>query len=223
MILKFGIGLLFVENPVPKLSVEVMFMQYLASHYWQSADENSPSLLLQQVYHKQKRLPVLLACVGSSHTDSFCGKRLMAGLTDWFYETGLQFAAQKGEKGISGIGRKVEGYLRKEKGIPEDLELSGIFCVGSSFVMWKRGEGKIWFLNQRNQNGQVTELHPMSFQNGFLESNVGLILGSSSFGQPKPVNANRWKDDRQVEEYLREMGEKTKTGGGKVAVMLVTK
>jgi len=223
MILKFGIGLLFVENPVPKLSVEVMFMQYLASHYWQSADENSPSLLLQQVYYKRKRLPVLLACVCNSHTDSDFGKSLMRGLTDWFYETGLPFAALKGEKGIWGLRRKAEGYLRKEKGIPEDLELSGILCVGSSFVMWKRGEGKIWFVNQRNQHAQITELHPMLFQNGFLQRNVGLILGTGSFGQPQPVNGKQWQEESQVKEYLRQMGTGMKAGEGKGAVMLVTK
>lgn len=217
---------------VPKVSVEDRAMQYLASHYWHSANENSPSLLLQQMYHKQKQLPVLMACVCSNDINSRLGKTMVTGLADWFYATGLPLVDSKGEKGIAKIGRKLERYLNQQKNIMEGIRLSGVFCVGEVLFLWKKGGAKIWLMNQRNLNAHVTELYPgkedergLVFQKGFIQREVGLLLSTESFGHPKVVNVKEWKDQSGVEKCLQEMGcEATARGAEKIgAILLITK
>ena len=207
-------------------------MQYFASHYWQTADEKSPSLLLQQVYHKQKNIPVVFACVCDSRTNPRWGKSMLTRLTDWFYEKGLFLAVRKGGKGILGIRRELERYLNQEEFLPEDLELSGIFCVENALFLWKRGEGRIWLSNQKNLNPHISELHPeemgkkgILFQNGFIQKEVGILLGTNSLGQPKPADVRGWKDSKQMEKYLQEIGEQAaRRGKEKIgAIFLMTK
>lgn len=194
-------------------------MQYIASHYWQCANENSPSLLLQQVYHKEKKLAVLLACVCSE-------KWVITGLADWFYGTGLPLVDRKGKKGISQIGKNLERFLRQQKSNREEVWISGALCVGDALYLWKYGETKIWYLNQRNLKPHIGEWYPegkdkngLVFQKGFLQSEVGILLGTKSFPQPEPVNVKGWKTQREVEEWLQEQGKRTAAA----AILLIAK
>lgn len=197
-------------------------MQYLASCHWQSANENSPSLLLHQVYHKQKALPVLMACVCSHDRTSMLEKRMVTGLTDWFYETGLFLVDRKGERGISTIGRKLECYLNQSQNIMEGIRLSGVFCVGNFLFLWKQGGGKIWLMNQKNGKDNITEWYPepadgrLVFQKGFVQREVGILVSTNALTQPEPVNVKACKDREGVKKCLEKMETE-------VAILLITK
>lgn len=198
-------------------------MQYLASHCWHSANENSQSLLLQQVYHKQRQLPVLMACVCSSEIKSGSGKRLVTGLAEWFFETVLPLVDCKGEKGVFKLGKRLERYLNQSISIMEGICLSGVLGVGNSLLLWKLGGGKIWLLNQKNGNDHIAEWYPLAddesglvFQKGLIQRDVGLLLSTNSLGQPGPVNVIKCKDQAEVEKCLEKMGMEA-------AVLLITK
>lgn len=198
-------------------------MQYLASHCWHSANENSQSLLLQQVYHKQRQLPVLMACVCSSEIKSGSGKRLVTGLAEWFFETVLPLVDCKGEKGVFKLGRKLERHLNQSENVMGGISLSGVLCVGNSLLLWKLGAGKIWLLNQKNGKDHVTEWYPgaeikggLVFQKGIVQSEVGLLLSTNSLGRPETVNVKACKDQNGVEKCLEKMGMEA-------AILLITK
>lgn len=198
-------------------------MQYLASHYWHSANENSPSLLLQQVYHKQKELTVLLACVCSNGGNSISGKRMVTGLADWFYEIGLPFVDRKGTKGISKLGRLLEYYLNQPQNSMEEICMSGLFCVGSSLFLWKRGGAKLWLLNEKKLEAHILELFPekegergLVFRRGCIQRNVGVLLSTEFCGQPEPMKVKNGQEYNQMENYLRELG-------SEAAILVMTK
>lgn len=208
-------------EPGSECILEGKSMQYLASHYWRSTTENSPSLMLQQVYHKQRQLPVLMACICSDDKNSLLGKRMITGLTDWFYETGLSLVARKGEKGIGKIGKKLECYLNQPQNDMDGMHLSGVFCVGNSLVLWKMGGAKVFLLNQRNGNAHVTEWYPEMvggpvFQRGLIQRETGIFLSAKFSGLPKPVSVKACKEQMEVENCLKKMS-------AEASILLITK
>jgi len=212
-------------------------MQYLASHYWQSADDRSVSLLLQQVYHKRKRIPVLMACVCTNEGNLHMGKNIITKLADWFWETGLPCSVQKGEAGIEKVRRKLEDYLKQENMFLEDVSLSGVFGVGKSLFLWKKGECKIWLLNERNLHSQITEIelgekeeNQMVFRSGVIENGAGLLLGSASFEEgiagtraEQCLDVRMLRGQKRLEKRLQELGNAVMKKGGKNtgAIMIV--
>lgn len=188
-------------------------MQYLAAHYWYSSNENSPSLLLQQVYHKEKELPVLLACVCCNDGKSVLGKRMVTGLADWFYETCLPFVDRKGRKGIPRLRRMLEGYLNQSRNSGERIWMSGVLCVGTTLFLWKLGRAKIWLLNEKNLEPHIQELFPekeeegkLIFRQGRMQANVGILLSPKFSGQPEPLNVKKVQSHSHIESYLRNLG-----------------
>ncbi len=197
-------------------------MQYLASHYWQSADEHSVSLLLQQVYHKRKQLPVLMACVCTD-------ENITTKLVDWFWKIGLPLSVRKGEAGIEKVRKKLENYLKRENISAEGVSLSGVFCVGNMLFFWRKGQMRIRLMNERNFHAQMTEVElgedaekRMVFRSGVIQSGVGLLLGTSSFEEwIVGMNPAEYPDVRMLyerghlEECLQKLGNAAVEKGGK--------
>ncbi len=214
-------------------------MQYLAAYYWQSANRNSSSLMLQQVYHKRRKLPVLMACVCLNQTDKNNGKKMITRLTDWFYGKVLPLCAGKGEKGIAIIDKSLKSFLKKEETNLKGVQMSGVFCVGNFLCFWEQGEQNIRLLNLRMHDSQMKELQMekseeqrIVFQSGVMQPGVGILLGTHGFyaGIPANVlkdclNIKELRDQGHVEKRLQELGELGEARGGVdiSAVLLVTR
>ena len=118
-------------------------MEYDTTYLWQDFAEDGPSLSLQQVYHKKKKLPVVFACMGWAAEE----------LTDWFYAVGLSLCLRKGEAGMYDLGHKLYRQLRRsirkqKKENPESLtgessSFIGILGVGRRLCIFSLGEAAL--------------------------------------------------------------------------------
>ena len=212
-------------------------MQYFATYYWQAVDENATSLVLQQAYHKRRRMPVLLACVCTDRAAHHNGRRIGEKLTDWFYGTALPFCGKSGVKGMDTAAEHLNKMLAQSMKSVE-MDIAGIFCAGSSFQLFQQGDTKISILNDRNHHANCRELkmdagvEGIAIQRGILQRNVGILLASEGFQSPVPrtvmeeclqVREMRSKD--RLDARLRELGGFAEERGGRDmgAVMLVSR
>lgn len=214
-------------------------MQYLAAHYWQSANENPPSFLLQQVYHKKRKLPILITCMCECEKERVIGERIVTDLADWFYEVALPLCVQKGELAIEGIGKSLKNCLKTEEENLEGVWLSGLFCVGRMLCFWGHGEANVRLLNTKKQASQIKELKigdargpEISLCSGMMEPGVGILLGTKDFYRGIPLKVMEECLDKKelvdlpcMERRLSELGNMAEANGGmnRLAVLLVTK
>lgn len=221
-------------------------MQYFATHYIQSANENAVSLVLQQAYHKRRRMPVLLACVCTESgrkwdCDMEVKRKVVASLADWFYGQGLELCGKNGEKGMDNITHSLEQVLNKKLSVGREgspLQFSGILCVGQQFLLFRQGEQEIILLNTRNcrvsssaltiQQGNAGNVY---FQSGAIQKGVGILLATKSFYASTPRNAleecldvREMGTQEQAESRLRELGHFAEAQGGEHmgAILIVT-
>lgn len=185
-------------------------MQYFVSHYWQQEGTNGASLVLQQAYHKRRRMPVVLAAVGQEGSCEFATE-----LVDWYYGTGLSLCSKYGEWGM----QEIERHLRTLAEERETVEMTGILCVGTTFVIFKRGNMGIRLLNTRNNHFCCHELKMEQedtarwcFQSGIMQPGVGLVLGNEFFYQSVSdellagyLKVQEMKNEKQVAQYLGEL------------------
>lgn len=211
-------------------------MQYFATYYWQDADENTASLVLQQAYHKRRRMPVLLACVCTDRAAHQNGRRIGENLTDWFYGTALPCCGKSGMKGMETAAEKLNKILAQSMKAAE-TDIAGIFCAGSSFQLFRRGETKIQILNDRNHHTNCRELKmdagmgKIAVQNGILQRDVGILLSSEGFQSSVPgriieecLQVREMSSQSRADTRLRELGSFGEERGGSNmgAVMLVS-
>lgn len=214
-------------------------MQYLATHYWQSANQNVSSLVLQQAYHKKRKLPVLLACVCSDAPNNLERGRLVTRLADWFYEIGLPLCGRNGEKGIRTISNSLETCLKREVQNAWEHQMAGVLCVGNSLRIFQQGEMGSRLLNMRNYRPYSSELKMdrgrepgLLFQDGILQPGVGILLATNSFYEHVPegtleecLNIRELRNRSYMEKRLRELGSLGETRGGTDmgAILLMTR
>lgn len=217
-------------------------MQYFASYYWQHDAGNTASVLLQQAYHKKRRMPVLLACVSSETKLPRLGNILFGNMADWFYGTGLPLCSRNGERGMAAIGDSLSESVNRSLGACAGfaaLSWAGILCVGQSFLLFRQGEIKLHLLNIRNQRPYCHELSlPESsmdvpnLQTGTIQRGAGILLATEAFHRGMPakrmeecLNIQELKSSEQTGRRLQELGAWAEQQGNKDmgAVLLVTR
>lgn len=211
-------------------------MQYFASHYLQAVGGNATSLVLQQAYHKGRRMPVLLACVCTDKKRRHDGRRIGEELTDWFYGTALSLCGKYGIKGMETAAENLNKILIQSRKDGE-ADMAGIFCVGSSFQIFQWGKTKISILNDRNHHANCRELRMdaggwEATQRGILQRNVGILLSSEGFWTVIPrrvieecLQVRELRTQNKVDARLRELGcfGEEKGGTNMGAVLLVSR
>lgn len=214
-------------------------MQYFASYYRQPDVDNATSVLLQQAYHKKRRMSVILACV-SMEGDSFqangfgnlkYGNVLLRELADWFYGTGLSLCSRSGEQGM---GMIADSFAKNLNGILRDCaeiatcQWSGVLCVGQSILVFGQGKQQIRLLNTKNHRPYCHELRlqgggteGLNFRMGTIQRGVGVLLATEEFYRCIPVkkieeclNVREMKSGEQVDRRLRELGYYGEEQGG---------
>lgn len=200
-------------------------MQYLTTYYWQQGEHNATSLVLQQVYLKKTKTPMVLACICTDTTVGDRGRRFAIGLTDWFYATGLPLCDRGGKKVEKALSDSLERYLAKN-----DLQsrMAGVLCVGHSLWMFRQGGQEICLLNTRNlrpncrdMGTEEKEADRISFQRGSIERGVGILLATEGLYRQisrevlaECLDMGKLRSQSRLDKRLRELGCKGEAQGG---------
>lgn len=211
-------------------------MQFHAAYYWQSADNNS-ALVLQQAYHKRKRIPLLLAGICEATEDKQVAGQLTTEFADWFHRCALPLCRKKGKRGLWTSGRSLEHFLRRRVRNKEGVRMSGVFCVGNSLYLFGIGGMKIRILNKKRNCPNISLLHMgdeavnlPAFQEGVIQTEVGILLATKEFCEQvkeerilECLNIKELYTESNVEKRLHELGKDAETKGGKNmgAILLV--
>ncbi len=236
-------------------------MKYISSYYrGEECGQASPgkesgalcgraSIVLQQV--RCGNLPVFFAWVcGEKAAEDSAGAYMTGRLLDWFYKkiTGLcrrgSWREMKAaEKSLTGEVEEIERELAlwnagKEDGEKGELTLAaGILCMGRSFLLYSKGQQRIYALNTRFLRPNLRLLSGESGQwqvkRGVLQSGIGILLGTESFYQGlteemvrECLEVGALSDELRVEKRLKELGEAVRINGnmeGKGAVLFCVK
>lgn len=218
-------------------------MQFMSVDYWQQAGGwNASGLLLQQYVCEGVCIHFSCVCQGQDG-DARAGGYMTEQLLRWFRGLSLKRLARKPEKAL----RESEAGLRRiilrtddelaavwqEAGSAEasiveagEAALAGIFCVGTEFIYFCRGEQRIYFINTRFGRAHIRRLgmegEGLFFQRGTLQPDIGLLFAVGSFWEY--VTEQMMKEglavwdvvtEEQMGRHLNELGEEAQRQGGK--------
>lgn len=200
-------------------------MQYLSGAYWQRREHNSAGLVLQQVFCRKKRTPVLFAgiCTSAGPEQDF----LLSGLLTWFYERGLSLCARGGEKGwdaaVNSLEHATEAlFMRSKDG--GNRKFAGILCAGYRFVLFGQGGHRICLVNIRNRKPHCRDIGDTSGafyrKEGFLQKGIGILLATDSFYQKTDtlladcLKAEDMYSQDCLDRHLKELGDYGGQRGG---------
>lgn len=213
-------------------------MQYFTAYYRQTDAESSVSVLLQQAYHKKRKLPVILTCV-SMDGDTKCGKRILRALADWFYGSALYLCGRFGERGMDMAAdslRKLLCELLREEEELADCSWTGALCVGEKILLFRRGMAPVRLLNTRVHRPYCHELklgekgEEADFWLGTIQRGAGILLATEAFCNGLPVrkmeeclNVQEIRSQSQAERRLKELGgcSETRDGRKQAAILIV--
>lgn len=196
-------------------------MQYLAAHFWQSANHDVSSMTLQQVYHKKKKMPVVLACICTDAKNVKERKRLVTELTDWFYEIGLPLCDKHEGRRMRSVAGSLEGALKKSVANALEMQVAGVFCVGKSLILFQKGSLQMHLLNTRNLRTHSSALQleadaneGLTLQEGWVQPGIGVLLTTKSFENhvtasriEECLNIREIRTEERMERRLRELGQ----------------
>lgn len=212
-------------------------MEYFTAHFWCPCEEHAASLVLQQAYHRERGMPVVLACILKNRQGENGFSR---ALIDWFYGMGLELCSRYGEKRLEVIESGLYNFLTQTSW----EEMTGILIVGQCFILFRQGMQKCHLLNTRNHNSKCRELaaaqadSKLRLENGILQSGVGILLESASFYEgisrnmvEECLNMRELRSQKQVDKRLEELGgvarakyrNDGKYGNGLCAVLIVAR
>lgn len=206
-------------------------MQYFTAYYGLPAAESTVSVLLKQVYHKRRKMPVVLACV-STEKDTYLteglpgtkwGKQLLCMLTDWFYGAALSLCTRRGERGMDAMADSLGKRLGEMfENHPELLTCQwvGALCVGERVLLFRRGEMCIKLLNTKNHRPYCQELKiwkkessGLAVWSGTIQRGAGILLATKAFFSTIPagkmeqcLNVREIRSQEQCERRLKEVG-----------------
>lgn len=206
-------------------------MQYFTAYYGLPAAESAVSVLLKQVYHKRRKMPVVLACISTEKNtylteglfDTKWGKQLLSMLADWFYGVVLSLCARRGERSMDALtdslGKKLSEILGNH---PELMacQWAGALCVGERVLFFRRGELCIKLLNTRNHRPYCQELKiwkkessRLEVWSGTIQRGAGILLTTKVFfstvsarKMEQCLNVREIRAQEQCERRLKELG-----------------
>lgn len=223
-------------------------MQYFTAYYRQSETGSLVSVLLQQVYHKKRKLPVILACIGEEGDIPWTrdaeppkeSRELLYKLSDWFYGTGLSLCSRPGERGMTAAADSLLQRLYEIRSKRTQLtacRLTGILCVGQRVLLFWQGEQQFRLLNIRNHRPYCQELQlgeqdedGVHFQLGTIQRGAAVLLATKGFNgclsaqkRQECLNVREIHSQEQSERRLKELGLccEAEKGNGLGAVLIV--
>lgn len=206
-------------------------MQYFTAYYGLPAAESTVSVLLKQVYHKRRKMPVVLACI-STEKEAYLteglpsikwGKQLLCMLADWFYGVALSLCTRRGERGMEAmadsLGKRLGEMCGKHPGLMA-CQWAGALCVGERILLFRRGELCIKLLNTRNHRPYCQELKigekegsGLEVWSGTIQRGAGILLATKAFLSAIPtdkmeqcLNVRKIRAQEQCERRLKELG-----------------
>lgn len=225
-------------------------MQYLSSHYWQQEDKARTSLVLQHLVYRKRKIPVLFACIcsGASWGDGSDNAHFAKQLTAWFQQEGREKLVSDVSKDFVGlkngireqmvqIDKELAAYnLKNHVAESERISVTGVLCIDGNFVLFHRGNSKVYLLNTRFGrtncrclvSGDSEELQILS---GEMEPNIGLLLTTKDFGAGLSTQqlgeclaVRDVLESHKIRHRLSQLGEEAARWGGRHmgAVLLVT-
>lgn len=206
-------------------------MQYFTAFYGLPVAESTVSVLLKQVYHKRRKMPVVFACV-STEKDTYLteelpgikwGKQLLCMLTDWFYGAALSLCTRRGERSMDALADSLGKKLSEILGNHPELmacQWAGALCVGERVLLFRRGELCIKLLNTRNHRPYCQELKiwkkessRLEVWSGTIQRGAGILLATKAFCATIPagkmeqcLNVKEIHSQVQCERRLKEVG-----------------
>lgn len=210
-------------------------MKYLSAFYRQQEEHNSTALVLQQLYHRRTRTPVLLACVCASEgREKEEAGHWITQLLNWFYETGLGLCRSKSERNWKHMEDSLEKCCRSSG----DIRFAGILCAGNHYLLFCQGRQQAVLLNSRygrancrNLSGEGKAAEGFHMQGGIMQKGIGILLATAPFPEiisprllKECLNVKEIHRQNQLEKRLRELGALAEREGGRDmgAVMFMT-
>lgn len=219
-------------------------MQFLSADYWQQAgDGNVSGLLLQQYVCEGVCVHFSCVCQGQDG-DGRAGGYMTERLLWWFRGLSLKRLTRKPEKALeeaeAGLRRvilRVDDELAAAGVAGAELAgtefigagkaaLAGIFCVGTDFFYFCRGEQRIYFINTGFGRVHIRRLGiergELFFQRGALQPDIGLLFTVGPFWEyvtermiKEGLSVREVVTEEQMRKHLNELGEEAQRQGGK--------
>lgn len=184
----------------------------------------------------------------SAYTEEDSAGAYMTGrLLDWFYKKalglckrGLWPKMKAAEKSLMGEIAEIEEELalwKAGKGGRGLDSVTGILCVGSSFLLCSRGHQRTYAMNTRflrpNLRLLTGESTSWQIRRGILQPGIGIVLGTESFYRGlteemvrECLEIEALSEVLRLEKRLQELGETENGNGrmeGKGAVLFCTR
>lgn len=211
-------------------------MRFLTAYYWQQEEYANISLVLQHLVYPKEQTQVIFACIckGKDRKDAGYGAEI---LKEWFQRSGRELA----RKDKSEEWMRLESAVRLVYGkIDKEIVLNGLIIVGERFLLFGKGERKVWFLNTRFRKANCKEFIPekilaedaFQISSGRVEKGVGLLLATPSFGERtgkellcQCLSAKELSSTQRLQKRLSELGEEEgrRGAGNRAAILVVAK
>lgn len=204
-------------------------MEYLSAYDWQPRENwrSATSLLLQDLVCGG--MQIVFACVC---TDNGLGKRKgeMSGyftgrLQEWFYRNAFLDVRRFEEKFtqiLNQIDAEIINWTEREKGEAREcgLDFTGVFCVGTSFLIFGGGCFHVFALNTRYGRSALKSLfvpekeqREIQMRWGTLEPGTGILLATAPFYEnvkkdqiSETLRVSELRCAEQLKRHLRELG-----------------
>lgn len=226
-------------------------MKLYTAVYWQAL-QNNCALLLQQYQYKNIPICFFVLCAGEDETQGKAGAYLTGQLLQWFRSMPFKRLARNPDEYLPSLEENLEDFLDQldeeliSGGLVSERQpspISGIFCVDDRFLLFSRGEQKIFFLNKNFGRGHVQCLtdelksekkadSSLNIRQGILQRDVGLLFVTDTFRRQltdREIRECLYVDElygeNRMQRRLRELGARGEALGGRdmAAGMLITR
>ena len=225
-------------------------MKYRTGYYWQTEEVPHTALVLQHLVYRKRKKPLFWGCICTEGhcggTESWRSAYYVRQLTEWFHRKGRRWCL--GEKtgdfdrlrvtlaeAIAGMDAEVAAHdcFLGEKGQGE-VELAGLVCGGECFLLFYRGNIRVYLLNRRLSKGhcmrlQGEKLGTMHVLSGIMQPGIGLLLITEEMAEKcgeerlqECLNISELLQAHRPQRYLEELGrEAAKQEGSHMGALLL--
>lgn len=222
------------------------------SAYWQSPP-NDATLLLQQYQYAHTQLALICLCAGYNESSGKAGAYLTGQLLQWFRRLPWKKLVKDPEYQLFRIAsqfnntiERIDDELISGGLLPTNMQidLTGILCVGEYFLLFHRGEQKIFMLNRNLTRGYISpfDISPESgsfaaweesdrfdsqentliLQQGMIQRDAGILLATDSLCKHvtlkemgECLNVTELFTETQADRHLQELGRQGEALGGR--------
>lgn len=206
-------------------------MKITYGFYWQQDQSNATALVLQEMRCTKDGTPILLGCVCTVPHVAEGGFYLTRQLLEWLYTMPWTDYRRGGNREMDAVEASLKQCIQQADnelahysggGCPGTI--SGIVCMGYSFLLFNRGTQTAHLLNRRFSRGNMRLLAGgeklLTIRRGSMQKNLGILLASASLTNSLTDEEVRdclalgvMGSAEQINRRLRELGEAAKQRG----------